>query len=214
MTEGIHTIVVDSTGARGALLNRGADSDYVIIDLGEGDRRRVPRTSLRPQPDLTIKVEGQLTDYDPIPVHPVHLAIPEAEVAVPTPVEDNAVIPVLKEEIRVDTERVETGGVRIHKTVHETEHLVQTPTVVEEVDVERVAIGRIVSEAPAIRMEGDVTILSVVEEILVVEKRLLLKEEIRITKTRRSIPNEDRITLRHEGIEIERFSLSDPETPA
>jgi len=54
----------------------------------------------------------------------------------------------------------------------------------DEVVVERVAVDAIVSltEAPSPRHVGDTLIVPILEEILVVERRLRVKEEIRITR--------------------------------
>ncbi|NKW82722.1 DUF2382 domain-containing protein [Ochrobactrum pecoris] len=74
----------------------------------------------------------------------------------------------------------------------------------ENVEVTRVAIGREVSEAPAVRTDGDVTIVPVMEEVLVVEKRLMLVEEIHI---RRVATTEDvtiPVELRKQRATIER----------
>jgi stress response protein YsnF len=48
-------------------------------------------------------------------------------------------------------------------------------------------MGRMVETAPEIRTESDVTILPVVEEVLVVEKRLVLKEELHIRRRVRQL---------------------------
>ena len=50
--------------------------------------------------------------------------------------------------------------------------------------VERVAVERQVATAPPPRVEGDTTIISLVEERLVVEKRLFVVEELRVTLDR------------------------------
>jgi Domain of unknown function (DUF2382) len=50
------------------------------------------------------------------------------------------------------------------------------------VEIERFPIGRPVDSAPAIRQQGDTTILSVFEEVFVVERKLVLKEEIHIKR--------------------------------
>lgn len=63
----------------------------------------------------------------------------------------------------------------------------------EEADVRRVPVNRIVSEAPQTRQEGEVTIVPIVEEVLVVEKRLLLKEEIHIVRKRAPVREPRRI---------------------
>ena len=44
--------------------------------------------------------------------------------------------------------------------------------------IDRVPVGRFVDAAPPVRHEADVTILPVTEEIVVTERRLILKEEI------------------------------------
>ena len=63
----------------------------------------------------------------------------------------------------------------------------------EEADVRRVPVNRVITEIPQTRQEGDVTIVPVVEEVLVVEKRLLLKEEIHIERKRAPVREPRRI---------------------
>jgi Domain of unknown function (DUF2382) len=58
----------------------------------------------------------------------------------------------------------------------------------EEVDVQRVPVNRILDAPAETRVEGDVTIIPVMEERLKVEKQLILREEIRIVKKRTSAP--------------------------
>ena len=53
-----------------------------------------------------------------------------------------------------------------------------------EVDVVRVQIDREVDAAPEIRTDGEVTIIPVVEERIVVKRRLVLKEEIHVSRRR------------------------------
>jgi uncharacterized protein (TIGR02271 family) len=116
-----------------------------------------------------------------------------------------AVIPVVAEEISVGRKVVETGVVRVRKSVREREETV-TPTVTREtVEVDRVAVGRYVDGPEAPRQEGDTLVVPVFEEVLVVEKRLVLKEEIRITRRRVSeTAAPQRVTLRSEEIVVER----------
>ena len=56
----------------------------------------------------------------------------------------------------------------------------------EEVTVERVPRGVPIDVVPSVREEDGVLIIPVVEEQLVVTKRLILKEEIRITRRSRT----------------------------
>ncbi len=114
-------------------------------------------------------------------------------------------IPVVAEEVKIERRVVEQGGVRVHKHVTEREETVEQPTFREEVSVERVAIGRPIDAVMDVRHEGDTMIIPVVEEVLVVEKRLVLKEEIRVTTRRINETEQARVVLRSEEVEIEQL---------
>ena len=72
---------------------------------------------------------------------------------------------------------------------------------------ERVSVNRVVDAAniPGIRQEGSTIIVPVLEEILVVEKRTFVKEELRITSTRREVREPEKFVLRSEEVSVERF---------
>jgi uncharacterized protein (TIGR02271 family) len=120
------------------------------------------------------------------------------------PPEPPLVLPVLAEALDVQTRRVETGRVRLHKTVHTREVLVDEPLLREEVVIERVPVNRVVEGPIPVRYEGDTMILSLLEEVLVVETRLLLTEEVHLTTRRTERHAPERVTLRHEDVTIER----------
>ncbi|HYF54882.1 MAG TPA: YsnF/AvaK domain-containing protein [Salinarimonas sp.] len=113
-------------------------------------------------------------------------------------------IPIVEEEARIEKRVVEGGRVRVHTSVEERQQVLRETLAHEEVSVERVPIDREVSAMPDIREEGDVTVIPVVEEILVVERRLRLKEEIRIRKTRRTEAVEVPVTVRATRATVER----------
>ena len=73
-----------------------------------------------------------------------------------------------------------------------------------EATIERVRIDRVVDAAPAIRQEGDTIIVPVLEEIMVVEKRLLLKEEIHIRRQQIVQHLRQPVRLRSEEVSLER----------
>lgn len=118
---------------------------------------------------------------------------------------EDVTIPVIREEAVIRTREVERGGVRVHKTVNTREEVVEHPTMREDVDVERVTVGRVVEAAPEVREEGDTLIIPVLEEMLVVEKRLVLKEEIRITRRRTVETEQARVVLNEEQVTVERI---------
>jgi hypothetical protein len=64
---------------------------------------------------------------------------------------------------------------------------IDDPLFSEEVSVERVVVERMVDEVPQIRQEGDVLVIPVVEEVITVQKRLLLKEEVRVSRRRNEL---------------------------
>ena len=121
------------------------------------------------------------------------------------PSREESVIPVLAEELVVDKRQVPTGGVRVHKRIGEHEEMVDIPLVKERVDIRRVLIDREIDAPVAVRREGDTTIIPIVEEVLVVEKRLRLKEEIHITREAGTERHQERVILRHEEAQIERL---------
>lgn len=116
-------------------------------------------------------------------------------------------MPVLEEELDVHKRRVETdAGVRISKHITQREEVVDVPLARTDVDVERIAVNRAIDTVPAIRHEGDTMIIPIVEEVLVVEKRLMLKEELRVTQRKHEVREPQRVTLRSEHAQVERFT--------
>ena len=93
------------------------------------------------------------------------------------------VVPLAVEILRVGKRTVESGRVRVSLSTETVEDVVRDALRTRHAEVERVPIGREVTEAPQTRQEGDVLVIPVVEEILVVERRLVLKEEIRVRLT-------------------------------
>jgi stress response protein YsnF len=71
------------------------------------------------------------------------------------------------------------------------------------VSVTRIPINRIVDQAPASRTEGDLTIVPVLEEVLVVETKLLLREEVHIRRTLTKDTVQQSVTLRKQRAVIE-----------
>jgi len=121
------------------------------------------------------------------------------------PSDDIRVIPVVEEILDVRQRRVETGRVRITKIVHEREEEVNAPRVREEVTIERVTLNRLVDAPVSMRQEGDTFIIPLLEEVVVVEKRLMVKEELRITKRRIEEHASQKVMLRREEIVVERL---------
>lgn len=125
------------------------------------------------------------------------------------------VVPVVQEELQPGVRTVDTGrGVRVHKTVSERAHPIDQALLRDSVNVTRVPVDRIVplSDAPVTRQEGDTLIVPILEEVLVVEKRIRIKEEVRITRTAHQEQVSDTVILRSEHVSVERFDESHGKT--
>lgn len=118
---------------------------------------------------------------------------------------EQLVVPLVAEELSVEKRRVERGGVRISKTVSERTETIDLPLMEEQTEVERVAVNRIVDAPPPIRYEGDVMIVPLLEEVIVTEKRLMLREELHIRKRQIETRKPQQVTVRREEAFIERF---------
>lgn len=117
-------------------------------------------------------------------------------------------VPVHGEQLEVRKHVVDTGrGVRVDKRVREVPAEVDEAVWQEHVEVERVPVGRMVGpgESPAPRYEGDTLVVPVLEEVLVVEKRCRIKEELRITRNRSESRHAQTVLLRQEEVAVQRF---------
>jgi len=92
-------------------------------------------------------------------------------------------LPLTEEQIHIEKRRVTTGKVRVQTMVDVSDELVTQELTAERVAVSRVPVNRYVEIAPQIRTEGELTIIPILQEVLVVERKLLLKEEIHIQRT-------------------------------
>jgi stress response protein YsnF len=130
------------------------------------------------------------------------------------------IIPVVEESATIDKRQVVTGHVRVRMVTDTVEELAHASVQREDIEVTRVPINRVVETAPGIRTDGDVTIVPVLEEVLVVEKRLVLKEELHIRRHIETETVEVPVILRKQRAIIEREALdgaavddeADPET--
>jgi uncharacterized protein (TIGR02271 family) len=117
---------------------------------------------------------------------------------------DEATLPLAAEELSVSKEVRETGRVRVRTHTDEREAWVDETLSCEHVEIETVPVGRQVDAAPAVRQEGDTTIIPVVEEVLVVERRLILKEEVHVKHVSTTTQHRESVRLRSQRAAIER----------
>ncbi len=203
--------VFDSEGVRGSLAAdalHGAD-EQILITFEAGRRVQLPRELLRQREDGSYTLPVSLRELG------------GASVTLQRADDGNvvAVIPVVLEELQVGKRQVETGRVRIHKRVETREEQVDVPLLREQVQVERVAVERYLDKPVKPHYQGETLVIPVMEEVLVVEKRLLLREEIRVTTVREEHRHQESVTLQQEQVTVARTGAhadaqTEPERPA
>lgn len=117
-------------------------------------------------------------------------------------------IPILEEEIKVTKKVVDTGVVNISKTIGESTEYLDIPLSNEEIVVNRIPKNEIIDIMPAAsRYEGDIMIIPVLKEVAVIEKRIMLVEEIHVTKIKTEKTETHEVTVRKEEVNITRKDL-------
>lgn len=184
MTGGGNEFVFDAEGVRGTLeapITGGGREGRARVLLEDGRRLWLPSDALERREHGTLIFRGSFEELTA-----------------------SVVVPVVEEELRVGKRVVETGRVRVRKTVHEREETVDEPLMREEYDVERVPVDEFVDAPVGPRHEGETLVVPVLEEVLVVEKRLVVREELRITRRRTEGHNPQRVKLLSEEVSVER----------
>ena len=114
-------------------------------------------------------------------------------------------IELVEEQLEIGKREVERGRVVVRTHVEERDEVAAIELQQDEVTVERIRRGVPVETPPTVREEDGVLIVPVVEEQLVVTTRLILKEEVRITRRSRTEAVREPVRLRSEQVDIERL---------
>jgi uncharacterized protein (TIGR02271 family) len=112
-------------------------------------------------------------------------------------------VPLHEEVLEPQVRPVETGRVRIHKRVETRPVELTVEAARDEVTIERVPVDRPVDAMPEPRQEGDTLVIPVVEEVVVTETRLVVREEVRITRRRVTDQIPIQTTVRREVLDID-----------
>jgi stress response protein YsnF len=140
---------------------------------------------------------GQLQDSDKDPV------LEEAyRSGIRTEAEE--ILPLVEETATIHKREVVTGKVRVRTVTDTAEELAKATLQSDTVEVTRVAIDKVVEAAPEIRTEGDLTIVPVLEEVLVVTKQFVLEEELHIRRRVETETVEAPVSLRKQRAVLER----------
>lgn len=186
-------IVPDSKGTHATVVSfeEAQAGPLVVLRTAHGNEIVIPVAVLEQKEDGTIQAPIEYGAYS------------DGTFASPSATHT---IPVMQEELQIDKHIVDTEeGIRLRKSVHQHEETVDVPLMRDELSIEHIAFDKIIEdkEPPGLRYEGATLVVPVFEEVLVVEKRLRLKEEIRITLHRHETHAPQKVTLRSEAISIE-----------
>ncbi len=118
--------------------------------------------------------------------------------------EEVAAIPLVEERLAVTKQQVESGRLRVRIAVDERQENVPIELAHDAVEIERVPRNVPLEALPSVRLEGNTTVIPVVEEVVVVEKRLVLVEEIHVRRKTVTRTEEIPVALRVERAEVER----------
>jgi uncharacterized protein (TIGR02271 family) len=184
--------VTDAEGRKGMFTASASDASRVVIRLESGECVTMPRSSVVQASDSSFRVTSPFAALVDV--------VPGAEL----------VIPVHAEELVVSKRGVAREQVRLTTRVEQRDEPIDVTLMNEELSVERVKIDKVVETASGPRQEGDSWILPVYEEVLVVEKRLMLREEVHVRRARREVRESQQVTLRREEVEVTRTKLGDP----
>jgi uncharacterized protein (TIGR02271 family) len=114
------------------------------------------------------------------------------------------------EEASVARKTVETGRLHVGKHTRTREQLIKTDLLREAIEVTTVPVGVIVDAMPAIRDDGETLVIPIVEEFLVVERKLHLKEELHVRRIRTTEHQRETVTLHYQEADVTRLP---PEAP-
>ena len=119
------------------------------------------------------------------------------------------VLPLYEEAVTVSRRVVPKNRARVSTVTHQRQQLVDELLQHENIEIDRISIGRPIEAIPAVREEDDTIIVPVVEEVLTVQRTLILKEEVRIRKVRTDERYQESVTLRRQDAGITRLPVED-----
>jgi uncharacterized protein (TIGR02271 family) len=116
---------------------------------------------------------------------------------------DEQTLELREEELVVQRKMRDVGEARIRTRIEEVPARLEVEATAEEVEVEHVPVGQVVSKRVEPYQDGDVLVVPIYEEQMVVTKRLLLREELRIRRVATTQRQLFEDTLKKETVEVE-----------
>jgi uncharacterized protein (TIGR02271 family) len=130
---------------------------------------------------------------------------PEGSSATPSGAVGAEVLQLFAEEAEVARRTVETGRVRVATVTHTRDHLADEWLARTNVEVDRIPIDRVIEAIPPVKEDAGLTIIPIVEETVVVERKLVLKEELHIRRKQTTERFQQTVPLRYQTAQITRI---------
>jgi len=179
--------------------------ETVLLNVSCEEATRLGQGVITTAMDTTAAARPATTTV-PIPQVPSPLAgrVPPNQVRAEVLTADSVTVPVIEETLVPVTQWQEAGALEIRKSVHVVNQELDVPVQYEEATVERVPVNRVLAagETLAPRQDGDTLVIPIVHEELMVVKRQVLVEEVRITKQIRTTTRHFSEPVRREDIQI------------
>ena len=199
----VGAIIIGEDGLRAEVEQVLEDGGRVVARFSSGRRILLSRSALEAQDD-GFRTAVAMAD----------VASADDGVRSDQPVGSKVrILPVIEERVHIGKRTVDRGSVRVSKTVSEELRDVEYDLSRSDFSVERVPLGSVITDAspaPEARWEGDTFIMPILEEVLVVEKRLILREEVRLKRTTASRTETQQVKLRREDVTVERLPGKKP----
>lgn len=116
---------------------------------------------------------------------------------------DEANVPIVEEQLSIGKRMREGRTVTVTNRPVKFQETVSVPLRKEHVEVERFAIGRVVDRIPDVREEDGLTIIPVVEERLIIQRELVLVEEVHLRRISETVQEEHTFDLRRTAVDID-----------
>jgi uncharacterized protein (TIGR02271 family) len=190
-------------GVRGYAYPTSRDSnESTFVRLDDGTEYFVPSQLFRSLRDGGYALDLGAHDLQKFAAAP-RLSTPLGDGSESVSFRHTNTVPLVAEEVTLGKKATQST-VRIEKRVSTREVTIDDPLIREEFEITRVPVNTVIPEAVPPRQEGDTYIVPIFEEVLVTEKRLLLREEVHIVRRRVEVRAPQTVTLRTENIDVHR----------
>ena len=180
----------DTTGQTGWIDGPVVPGQPVSVRLDSGERLRLAPDLIGPAPDGGLVARVAFADATQVAASGTYSGETFQEI---------------QERLSVSRVLREVERARVSVRTGTTEETITEDAWREAVEVRRVAVNEVVHEVEGVQTDGNETVIPIYEEIVVVERRLVLRERLHVTLRREETRIPQRVVLRHQFVEVERL---------